>query len=40
MEFRMLGKPELWVDDRLHDLGSRKERSVLAVLLPAEPCPR
>jgi tetratricopeptide (TPR) repeat protein/DNA-binding SARP family transcriptional activator len=33
MEFRMLGKPELWADGKRHNLGPRKERSVLAVLL-------
>ena len=39
MEFRMLGKPELWIDGRRHSLGPRKERSVLAVLLLELPHP-
>jgi tetratricopeptide (TPR) repeat protein/DNA-binding SARP family transcriptional activator len=40
MEFRMLGKPELWAaDGKRHDLGPRKERSVLAVLLLELPHP-
>lgn len=33
MEFRILGQVELWAGDRRIDLGSRKERGVLAVLL-------
>lgn len=39
MEFRILGKPELWVDDRRYSLGTRKERTVLAVLLLELPHP-
>jgi tetratricopeptide (TPR) repeat protein/DNA-binding SARP family transcriptional activator len=33
VEFRILGPVELWADGKRHDLGSRKERCVLAVLL-------
>lgn len=33
MEFRILGQVELWADGKRYDLGSRKERGVLAVLL-------
>lgn len=33
MEFRLLGPVELWDDGKRHDLGARKERCVLAVLL-------
>lgn len=33
MEFRLLGPVELWDDGERHDLGARKERCVLAVLL-------
>lgn len=35
MEFRVLGPVELWADEHEHDLGSPKERCVLAVLLLA-----
>ena len=33
MKFRILGQVELWVDGKRYDLGSRKERGVLAILL-------
>jgi tetratricopeptide (TPR) repeat protein/DNA-binding SARP family transcriptional activator len=33
VEFRILGPVQLWADGRQYDLGSRKERCVLAVLL-------
>lgn len=33
MEFRLLGPVEIWVDTQRHELGSAKERAVLAVLL-------
>jgi tetratricopeptide (TPR) repeat protein len=33
VEFRILGQVELWANGKRHDLGSRKERGVLAVLL-------
>jgi tetratricopeptide (TPR) repeat protein/DNA-binding SARP family transcriptional activator len=33
VEFRILGQVELWADGKRYDLGSRKERGVLAVLL-------
>jgi tetratricopeptide (TPR) repeat protein len=39
MEFRMLGKPELWVGDKRYNLGPRKERHVLAVMLLELPHP-
>jgi DNA-binding SARP family transcriptional activator/Flp pilus assembly protein TadD len=35
VEFRVLGPVELWVDDRQRELGSAKERNVLAILLLA-----
>jgi tetratricopeptide (TPR) repeat protein/DNA-binding SARP family transcriptional activator len=35
VEFRVLGPVELWVDEHEYDLGSPKERCVLAVLLLA-----
>lgn len=35
MEFRLLGPVELWEADQRHDLGSSKERCVLAILLCA-----
>lgn len=35
VEFRVLGPVELWADEQEHDLGSPKERCVLAVLLLA-----
>ena len=36
MEFRLLGPVELWAAGKQHDLGSTKERCILAVLLMAE----
>ncbi len=39
MDFRMLGKPELWVGDKPYNLGPRKERHVLAVMLLELPHP-
>jgi DNA-binding SARP family transcriptional activator len=33
VEFRVLGSVELWIDGRLCELGSAKERNVLAILL-------
>ena len=33
MKFRILGQVELWADGKRYDLGSRKERAVLAILL-------
>jgi DNA-binding SARP family transcriptional activator len=33
VEFRILGRVELWADGNRYELGSRKERGVLAVLL-------
>jgi tetratricopeptide (TPR) repeat protein/DNA-binding SARP family transcriptional activator len=33
VEFRILGPVQLWANDKPYDLGSRKERHVLAVLL-------
>ncbi|WP_433463630.1 AfsR/SARP family transcriptional regulator [Spirillospora sp. CA-128828] len=41
MEFRVIGPVELWIDGRRRDLGSTKERCVLAVLLlsPRQPVP-
>ena len=39
MEFRILGRAELWAEGKRHDLGTRKERCVLAVLLCELPHP-
>ncbi|WP_433473930.1 tetratricopeptide repeat protein [Spirillospora sp. CA-142024] len=41
MEFRVIGPVELWIDGRRRDLGTTKERCVLAVLLlnPRQPVP-
>jgi tetratricopeptide (TPR) repeat protein len=39
MEFRVLGRPELWADGKRLSLGPRKERHVLAVLLLELPRP-
>ncbi|TYB45345.1 AfsR/SARP family transcriptional regulator [Actinomadura chibensis] len=41
MEFRVIGPVELWTDGRRRDLGTTKERCVLAVLLlnPRKPVP-
>ncbi|XRQ04507.1 tetratricopeptide repeat protein, partial [Actinomadura welshii] len=41
MEFRVIGPVELWIDGRRHDLGTTKERCVLAALLlnPRQPVP-
>lgn len=39
MEFRLLGPLELWADGSRHNLGSVKERFLLAVLLCAEGAP-
>lgn len=39
MEFRVIGPVELWINGRRRDLGTPKERCVLAVLLlsPRQP---
>ncbi|WP_165978217.1 AfsR/SARP family transcriptional regulator [Actinomadura darangshiensis] len=41
MEFRVIGPVELWINGRRRDLGTTKERCVLAVLLlsPRQPVP-
>jgi DNA-binding SARP family transcriptional activator/tetratricopeptide (TPR) repeat protein len=41
MEFRILGQVELWAGDKRHEVGTRKARSVLALLLcePGRPVP-